>query len=62
MPLARFKDLCLDASDAAALGRFWAGLLDLDLSVQDSGDVVLRGPTHQHTVWVNRVPEQRTLW
>lgn len=61
VPLARFKDLCLDATDAVTLGRFWAGLLDLDLSVQDGGDAVLRGPTPQHTIWVNRVPEPKTV-
>lgn len=61
MPLARFKDVCLDATDAALVGRFWAGVLDLDLSMQDSGDAVLSGPTPQHTIWVNRVPEPRTV-
>jgi len=61
MPLARFKDLCLDATDPAALGRFWAGVLGLDLSMQGSGDVVLRGPTAQHTIWVNRVPEPKSV-
>jgi len=61
MPLARFKDLCLDADDPATLARFWAGVLDLELHVQDSGDAMLRGRTPQRTVWVNRVPEPRTV-
>ncbi len=59
--MARFKDLCLDATDALLLGRFWAGMLDLELSAQDSGDVVLRGASPQHTVWVNRVSEPKTV-
>jgi len=61
MALATFKDLCLDAVDPARLGRFWADLLDLELHLQDGGDAYLTGPTPQHTVWVNRVPEPRTV-
>ena len=61
MAAARYKDLCIDATDPALLGRFWADVLDLGLEEQDNGDVVLRGATPEHTVWVNRVPEPRTV-
>jgi catechol 2,3-dioxygenase-like lactoylglutathione lyase family enzyme len=61
MALATFKDLCLDAVDPARLGRFWADLLDLELHLQDNGDAYLTGPTPQHTIWVNRVPEPKTV-
>ena len=56
-----YKDLCLDAQDPLRLGRFWAVALGLELVELADGDVVLRGPTPQHTVWVNRVPEPRTV-
>src|ERR1700710_694333 len=61
MPPATFKDLCLDARDPQRLGRFWAAALGLELEVLDDGDAVLRGPTPQHTVWIDAVPEPRTV-
>ncbi|MDT7572875.1 MAG: hypothetical protein QOE05_3049 [Actinomycetota bacterium] len=61
MAIATYKDLCIDAVDAAALGRFWAGVLHLDLKLQDSGDAMLVGPTPRHTVWINTVPEPVTV-
>ena len=61
MAIATYKDLCIDAVDAAALGRFWAGALRLDLHLDDDGDAKLVGPTPRHTVWVNTVPEPVTV-
>ena len=61
MAIARFKDLCLDAGDPGLLGAFWAAVLDLELHTQDNGDAYLTGPTKEHTVWVNRVPEPKTV-
>ena len=61
MPLATFKDLCLDAVDPGVLGAFWAAALDLELHTQESGDTYLTGPTKEHTIWVNRVPEPKTV-
>ena len=61
MPLATFKDLCLDAVDPGVLGAFWAAALDLELHTQESGDTYLTGPTQEHTIWVNRVPEPKTV-
>src|SRR5689334_7299021 len=61
MSLARYKDLCIDASDPAALGRFYAAALGLDLHVDDDGDAHLTGPTDRHTVWINGVPEPKTV-
>jgi hypothetical protein len=61
MPLATFKDLCLDAVDPGVLGAFWAAALDLELHTQESGDTYLTGPTEEHTIWVNRVPEPKTV-
>jgi Glyoxalase-like domain len=61
MPVATFKDLCIDATDPELLGEFWAGALGLELHRQDGGDTYLTGPTPEHTIWVNRVPEPRTV-
>lgn len=61
MAIARFKDLCLDAVDPARLGGFWAAALGRTWEAQDDGDGLLTGPTPQHTIWVNRVPEAKTV-
>jgi Glyoxalase-like domain len=61
MALARFKDLVIDAADAARLGRFWADVLGRELRPHDDGDADLVGPTAQHTIWVNVVPEPKTV-
>ena len=61
MALATFKDLCLDATDPVVLGTFWAGALGLELHRDDDGDVHLTGATPEHTIWVNRVPEPKTV-
>jgi hypothetical protein len=37
MPMAGFKALCMDARDAALIGRFWAAVFDGDLVVRDDG-------------------------
>jgi hypothetical protein len=61
MALARWKDLCIDANDVRGLAPFWGAVLGLNLSYQDGGDAVLRGSTPEQTVWVNQVPEPRTV-
>jgi len=61
MAIARFKDLSLDAGDPARLGAFWAAVLGRTWEALDDGDGLLRGPTPQHTIWVNRVPEAKTV-
>ena len=45
MALATYKDLCIDANDAARLGAFWGGVLGLDRRAQmaDGGRMVLAG-------------------
>jgi hypothetical protein len=43
------------------MGRFWAGVLHLDLELTDDGDAKLTGPTPQQTVWINTVPEPVTV-
>src|SRR5438093_11492358 len=61
MALATCKALCIDAGDAAKLARFWAGVLDLSVRDHDDGDADLSGATPEHTIWVNRVPEAKTV-
>ena len=61
MAIATFKDLCIDAVDPVALGDFWAPTLGLGVTRLDDGDVRLDGPTPQHAVWVNKVPEPVTV-
>ena len=61
MALARFKDLCMDAADPARLGGFWAAVLGRSWEPGGDGDGRLRGPTAQHTIWISRVPEPKTV-
>jgi Glyoxalase-like domain len=61
MAPAAYKDLCLDAVDPLRLGTFWAAVLGLELADAGAGDAVLRGPSPQHTVWINAVPEPKTV-
>lgn len=61
MAIARWKDLCLDATDAHRLARFWGAVLGLDVELHDDGDAALRGATPEETIWVNAVPEPKTV-
>ncbi len=61
MVLATYKDLCIDVSDAERMEPFWAGALGLRADTLADGDSVLVGPTPQHRVWINAVPEERTV-
>jgi hypothetical protein len=60
MALATYKDLCIDAVDAHRLGRFYATAFGLEFH-EEGKDAVLRGATKAHTVWINQVPEGRTV-
>lgn len=68
MTAARYKHLCVDATDLTTAAAFWAAVLGLEpdapegeLDGGDPDEVALRGPTPQHTVWVERVPEPVTV-
>ncbi|MGH3425909.1 MAG: VOC family protein [Nocardioidaceae bacterium] len=58
---ATFKDLCIDVVDEERMTAFWAAALGLEPRTHEDGDVQLVGPTPQHGVWVNQVPEARTV-
>ena len=61
MAIATYKDLCIDAVDPQAMGRFWGAALRLEVEQLDDGDVRLAGATPGDTVWINRVPEPVTV-
>lgn len=61
MPLATYKDLCIDAVDAPALGRFWADVLGLEPVVRADGQVRLDGVASTDRIWINAVPEPVTV-
>jgi len=61
MAIARWKDLCIDAADAHRTAAFWGELLGLEVELHDDGDAALRGATPEQTIWVNAVPEPRTV-
>ena len=51
----------MDARDPAIVGGFWAAVLGLRVEQLADGDVVLRGATPRQTLWINRVPEPKTV-
>jgi catechol 2,3-dioxygenase-like lactoylglutathione lyase family enzyme len=61
MPFARFKDLCIDAVDTDTMARFWAQVLHLEPDLRGTDPSPLTGPTKQHTIWVNPVPEPKSV-
>jgi hypothetical protein len=61
MALARFRKLCLDANDPARLGTFWAAVLHREWRPYPHGEGGVFGPTERHTLWLNAVPERRTV-
>jgi hypothetical protein len=56
-----FQDLCLDVSDARRVGPFWAAALGLRAEYDDDGDAVLRGSEPGQRLWLNTVPEPKTV-
>ncbi|MFC4947944.1 VOC family protein [Pseudonocardia sp. GCM10023141] len=59
--IARFKDLCIDAAEPVRVARFWAAALGLAMEEQENGDAVLRGPGGVAVMWVNGVPEGKSV-
>jgi Glyoxalase-like domain len=60
VPLAAFKDLCLDATEPWVPARFWATALGVEASEASHHNVVLRDD-RAPTIWVNAVPEPKTV-
>ena len=61
MAIATWQDLCVDAVDAQVLGHFWGDVLGLTFKAHDDGDAQLDGPTPEHRIWINTVPEPVTV-
>jgi hypothetical protein len=62
MIVARFKSLCMDATDARPLARFWAGALGgRSVDLRDGGFRVDRaGVVGNESLWIDPVPEPRS--
>ena len=61
MALARWQGLCIDATDARRLADFWGAVLGLAVEHEEGGDAVLRGARPEEAIWVNTVPERKTV-
>lgn len=61
MALATFKDLCIDVIDARTEGTFWSAALGWRLELHDDGDAHLRDDDGVVQVWLNQVPEPKTV-
>ena len=59
--LARYQDLCLDVADAAVSGAYWSTMLGWSLELHDDGDAHLRDQAGRIQVWLNVVPEPKTV-
>ena len=56
-----YKDLCFDANRPQLVSRMWAEVLGLTREQEDDGAASLRGPTPQHRIWFNPVPEPQEV-
>lgn len=61
MALVRWKDLCIDAQDPARLAEFWGTALGRQVDVFGNGNARLTGSTSEETIWINGVPEPKTV-
>jgi predicted enzyme related to lactoylglutathione lyase len=61
IPLATYQKLCLDAVDHTRMGKFWAAVLGWSYRPTPNGEGAVFGPTDEHTIWMNRVPEPKTV-
>lgn len=55
-----FKDLCLDSAEASEAVTFWSQALGLTVQKRGRHDVLTDG-IDEHTVWINEVPEEKTV-
>src|SRR5262249_31425712 len=56
-----YKDLCIDSTGGETLGRFWARVLGLAFNPDPEGAGYLTGADPTQRVWMNVVPEQKTV-
>jgi Glyoxalase-like domain len=60
MERVEFKDLCLDVNDLVSAAQFWAPVLGLTAVLRDRVALLTDGVPN-HTVWLNLVPERRSV-
>lgn len=61
MAVARFKDLCIDTVAVPEAAAFWAAALGRSVRTRADGSHWLVGDVPQQTVWINEVPEPKTV-
>jgi hypothetical protein len=61
MPLARWKDLCVDTTDMSVTAEFWAAAMDLRFEPRSEAVTLLRGDRPERAIWVNLVPEPKSV-
>ncbi|HEX3930991.1 MAG TPA: VOC family protein [Nocardioides sp.] len=61
MALATFKDLCIDVADARVSGTYWSTMLGWRLEMHDDADAHLRDDEGRIQVWLNVVPEPKSV-
>jgi hypothetical protein len=61
VPAVTLKDLCIDAADPGRVASFWAGVLGLTAEPRDDGVVPVRDAAGTPVLWVNPVPEPKTV-
>jgi predicted enzyme related to lactoylglutathione lyase len=61
MALATYQDLCIDVSDVRVEGTFWSAALGWRLEMPDDGGAHLRDDDGAVQVWLNQVPEPKTV-
>ncbi|HTU76573.1 MAG TPA: VOC family protein [Trebonia sp.] len=61
MAIARFKLVVLDAGNVARLGEYWAAALNRTWRAKGDRYGFMTGPTPEHRVWINAVPEPKTV-
>lgn len=59
MTVARFKDLCIDVNSVSPMTSFWGQVLGLTPPADNP--TVLVGDAPEKTVWMNTVPEPKTV-
>lgn len=58
----RFDEICIDARDATALGRWWSQVLGWPHDVDEDGDVVLHAPPGAGVNWIFiAVPDEKVV-
>jgi hypothetical protein len=61
MAVARYQDLCIDVADARISGEYWSTMLGWRLEMHDDGDAHLRDDSGRIQVWLNVVPEPKSV-